>query len=139
MQIVTDSGADLCLPQDQLDALNIHTVPLVVTLEGTAYREGVDIEVDEFYRMLAATEGLPTTSQPSTGDFVDTYRRLAADDPEILLLARSCLVTLSQEPLDLFAGFVDLIGALDLHGNGLDTSQTKQPFHRRNKDLHWNS
>jgi DegV family protein with EDD domain len=84
MHIVTDSGADLCLPQEQLDELTIHTVPLVVTLEGTSYREGVDIQVDEFYRLLAAADSLPTTSQPSTGDFVETYRRLAASDPNIL-------------------------------------------------------
>jgi DegV family protein with EDD domain len=84
MQIVTDSGADLCFPAGQLDQLDIHTVPLVVTLDGTAYREGVDIEVDEFYQMLAATESLPTTSQPSAGDFAETYRRLAAVDPDIL-------------------------------------------------------
>jgi DegV family protein with EDD domain len=34
--------------------------------------------------MLAATESLPTTSQPSAGDFAETYRRLAAADPDIL-------------------------------------------------------
>lgn len=84
MQIVTDSGTDLCLPPEQLDELGIHVVPLVVTLEGTSYREGVDIEPDEFYRLLAATDSLPTTSQPSAGDFAEMYRRLAINDPDIL-------------------------------------------------------
>jgi len=37
-------------------SLNIHVVPLVVTLEGTLYREGVDVQPGEFYRLLAATE-----------------------------------------------------------------------------------
>lgn len=46
MQIATDNGVDLCLPKEQLDKLDTRTVPLVVTLEGTAYREGVAIEVD---------------------------------------------------------------------------------------------
>jgi hypothetical protein len=36
--------------------LNIHVVPLVVTLEGTSYREGVDVQPGEFYRLLAATD-----------------------------------------------------------------------------------
>ena len=84
MQIVTDSGVDLLLPREQLDELGIHVVPLVVTLEGKTYREGVDIETDEFYRLLAESDSLPTTSQPSAGDFAETYRRLAATDPEIL-------------------------------------------------------
>jgi len=64
--------------------LNIHVVPLVVTLDGKSYREGVDIQPGEFYSLLAATDGLPTTSQPSAGDFAETYRRLAATDPDIL-------------------------------------------------------
>ena len=84
MQIVTDSGTDLCLPPEQVAELNIHVVPLIVTLEGKSYREGVDIQPGEFYRLLAATDSLPITSQPSAGDFAGTYRQLAATDPDIL-------------------------------------------------------
>jgi DegV family protein with EDD domain len=65
-------------------SLNIHVVPLVVTLEGTSYREGVDIQPGEFYGLLAATDSLPVTSQPSAGEFAGIYRRLAATDPDIL-------------------------------------------------------
>ena len=84
MQIVTDSGTDLCLYPVQLAELNIHVVPLTVILEGKSYREGVDIQPDEFYRLLAATDTLPITSQPSAGEFAETYRRLSATDPDIL-------------------------------------------------------
>ena len=84
MQIVTDSGTDLNLSPEQTAELGIHVVPLIVTLEGKTYREGVDIRPDEFYPLLAATDSLPFTSQPSAGDFAETYRRLAATDPDIL-------------------------------------------------------
>jgi DegV family protein with EDD domain len=84
MQIVTDSGTDLSLPPEQVAELNIHVVPLVVTLEGKSYREGVDIQPGEFYRLLAATDSLPITSQPSAGAFAGTYRQLAATDPDVL-------------------------------------------------------
>ena len=84
MQIVTDSGTDLSLSPEQAAELEIHVVPLVVTLEGESYREGVDIQPDEFYRLLAASDSLPITSQPSAGDFAETYRRLAVTDPDIL-------------------------------------------------------
>ena len=83
MQIVTDSGTDLHLPE-QAGGLQVHVIPLVVTLEGRSYREGVDIRADEFYQLLAATDSLPGTSQPSAGSFAETYRRLAATDPDIL-------------------------------------------------------
>jgi DegV family protein with EDD domain len=84
MQIVTDSGTDLHLPPEQMAKLDVQVVPLIVTLDGVSYREGVDIQPEEFYRLLAATDSLPTTSQPSAGDFAETYRRLAATDPDIL-------------------------------------------------------
>ena len=84
MQIVTDSGTDLGLPPEQMAELDIHIVPLIVTLDGKSYREDVDIHPDEFYRLLAATDSLPITSQPSAGVFAEIYRRLAATDPDIL-------------------------------------------------------
>jgi DegV family protein with EDD domain len=84
MRVVTDSGTDLLLAPEQLAELGIDVVPLVVTLNGRSYREGVDIQSHEFYPLLAATDSLPTTSQPSVGDFTETYRRLAASDPDIL-------------------------------------------------------
>ena len=84
MQIVTDSGTDLWLPPEQAAELNVHIVPLVVTLDDKSYREGVDIQPGEFYRLLAETDSLPVTSQPSAGDFAEMYRQLAASDPDIL-------------------------------------------------------
>ncbi|MBN1641519.1 MAG: DegV family protein [Anaerolineae bacterium] len=84
MHIVTDSGTDLWLPAEQIAELNIHIVPLIVTLEAKSYREGVDIQPEAFYRLLAATEDLPITSQPSAGEFAEVYRRLAVTDPDIL-------------------------------------------------------
>jgi len=84
MKIVTDSGADLSISVEEREALGIHVVPLVVTLEGQTYREGVDIQPEDFYRLLESTEALPITSQPAAGDFAETYRRLAQEDPEIL-------------------------------------------------------
>jgi DegV family protein with EDD domain len=84
MQIVTDSGTDLWLPPEQAAELDIHIVPLIVTLEGKSYREGVDIQPGEFYRLLAATDSLPITSQPSAGEFAEVYRQLAVTGPDIL-------------------------------------------------------
>ncbi|MFN2245190.1 MAG: DegV family protein [Anaerolineae bacterium] len=80
MRIVTDSGIDLLFPSERLAELDIHVVPL----DGQSFRENVDIQSDEFYRLLAATDSLPTTSQPSVGDFAELYRQLATSDPDIL-------------------------------------------------------
>jgi DegV family protein with EDD domain len=84
MQIVTDSGTDIGLSPERAAELGIHVVPLLVTLDGQTYREGLDIELAAFYRLLADTDSLPTTSQPAVGELAELYRRLAATDPQIL-------------------------------------------------------
>jgi DegV family protein with EDD domain len=82
MQIVSDRGMDLA--PEQMEGLDIHLAPLTLTLDGKTYRSGVDIQPDEFYRLLAASPNYPSTSQPSAGDFAAIYNDLAASDPEIL-------------------------------------------------------
>jgi len=84
MQIVTDSGTDLNFSREEAAEYKVHIVPLSVTLDGKSYKEGIDIEPKDFYDILAATDSLPITSQPSAGEFAELYRRLAADDPDIL-------------------------------------------------------
>lgn len=84
MQIVTDSGSDFKATEKQREEWHVHIVPLVVTLEGKSYREGIDLKPEEFYPLLAQSEELPVTSQPSAGDFAELYTELARTDPEIL-------------------------------------------------------
>lgn len=82
MQIVTDRGMDLA--PEQKAGLHLHQVPLRLMLDGNSYSSGEDIQPEEFYRLLAATESYPTTSQPSAGDFASLYEKLAETDPDIL-------------------------------------------------------
>jgi DegV family protein with EDD domain len=82
MQIVTDRGMDLS-PQQEAE-LTLHFVPLQIILDGKSYAGGVDLQPDEFYRMLEKTNSFPTTSQPSVEEFARLYRKLAETDPEIL-------------------------------------------------------
>ena len=82
MQIVTDSGFDLSPKQQQGVAL--HCLPLKLTLDDVSYRSGVDIQSDDFYRLLEHTDSMPITSTPSPGEFQEVYEDVAKDDPEIL-------------------------------------------------------
>jgi DegV family protein with EDD domain len=84
MQIVTDSGTDLSLSKEELIELNIHIVPLNVRLDGVTYREGLDIQPEEFYQRLVKSGSMPTTSQPSAGEFAKTYQQLLEIDRDIL-------------------------------------------------------
>jgi DegV family protein with EDD domain len=82
MQIVVDRGMDI--HENQLDGMLVHYAPLRITLGEKSYVSGVDIQSDEFYIMLAETSLLPTTSQPSAGEFAQLYRKLAEKDADIL-------------------------------------------------------
>jgi DegV family protein with EDD domain len=82
MQILTDRAMDLA--PEQLEGYSIRLAPLSLTLDGITYRSGVDIQPEEFYRLLNATESFPTTSLPSAGEFADIYREMARVDPDIL-------------------------------------------------------
>ena len=84
MHIVTDSGTDHNFSPQEAAQFSVHTVPLNVTLDGNTYQEGVDIQPADFYELLAKSDSLPITSQPSAGQFAELYRKLAASDPNIL-------------------------------------------------------
>lgn len=82
MQIVSDAGMDLS--PEQAKDIHVHLVPLSFTLDGKSYRSGIDIQPDEFYQLLASTKSYPTTSQPAVGEIAEIYRKVAAEDPDIL-------------------------------------------------------
>ena len=83
MRIVTDSTA--ALPDDWLEAHNVAVVPLLVNIESEVYKEGVEITNRDFYARLRKVQELPTTSQPSSGDFLATYKRLLEEGANTII------------------------------------------------------
>ena len=75
--VVTDSTADL--PDEWRDRYGIEVVPLKVLFGKESFRDRVDMTDAEFFRRLAASTSLPTTSAPSPGEFAQAYERLSKD------------------------------------------------------------
>ena len=75
--VVTDSTADL--PKEWRERYDIEVVPLKVLFGTETFRDGVDIDNEEFFRRLSTATKLPTTSAPSPGEFAEVYQRLAKD------------------------------------------------------------
>ncbi|HEV2108972.1 MAG TPA: DegV family protein [Thermomicrobiales bacterium] len=80
--VVTDSTADL--PPELQEQHGITVVPLTVHFGEESFRDQIDISTDDFMERLQRSETMPTTSQPSSGLFEDTFRQLAADHDEII-------------------------------------------------------
>jgi DegV family protein with EDD domain len=82
--VVVDSSATL--PPELVEKYDLHVIPLSVNWEGSTYKDGVDITPEMFYERLATTEELPSTSQPSAGEFRDLFGRLAETSDSILAI-----------------------------------------------------
>lgn len=89
--IVTDSSA--YLPAELVQQYGIYVVPLNVHFNGRLYRDGIDIKEEEFFAKLATAAELPTTSQPSAGDFAQIFRQAAANADGIVAIVISSLLS----------------------------------------------
>ncbi len=76
--IVTDSTADLS--PENAARLGVRIVPLVVSIDGQTYEDGVDLAPADFYRKLSQARAVPSTSQPALGRFKQAYEGLDADE-----------------------------------------------------------
>jgi DegV family protein with EDD domain len=80
--IVTDSTQ--YLPEDVRAAHDLHVVSLYVTRAGTQERESDITDYGRFYGELRAASDLPSTSQPSIGDFLAVFEPLLAEGRDIV-------------------------------------------------------
>ncbi len=81
-RIVTDSTMDL--PQEWVEQYGITVVPIHIHFNGDTYLDRVTLSEDDFYRLIEERGIIPKTSQPSPGEFVEVYRKLAPEADAIL-------------------------------------------------------
>ncbi|MGG0644194.1 DegV family protein [Sporosarcina gallistercoris] len=81
--VVTDSTA--YLPEDLRKRLQIHVVPLAVTIDGQDYEEEIDLTTEEFYEKVRGDGPLPKTSQPSVGQFAEKFKQLKEEGADAIV------------------------------------------------------
>ncbi len=150
VKIVTDSTA--YLSSEEIAKYNVHVVPLKVIFGADDYSEGEDITSEEFYRRLASSRTLPTTSQPSINDFTQIYSELAQGGHPILSIhissklsgavnsARAAKVELPQAQIEvvdsLSIAMRMLVGpAAEAAKKGQSLSQIKDSIERLNASI----
>jgi DegV family protein with EDD domain len=83
-QVALVSDTTSYLPRTLADSEGIHQVSLYVGWQGNPQRE-IELDgFDEFYERLRLDPELPTTSQPSIGDFLAAWEPLLADGRNIV-------------------------------------------------------
>lgn len=85
--IVVDSTA--YLPPEIVDRYHLFVIPLLVNWEGESLKDNVDIKPTQFYQRLQNAREMPTTSQPSPGDFKVVFEEAAQTAEAILCLTIS--------------------------------------------------
>jgi DegV family protein with EDD domain len=85
--VIADSSADL--PDAVLDRHRITLVPLQVMFGAETFRDRVELRPEEFYRRLRTSKELPTTSQPTPGEFIRVFRDARQEAHEIVAVLLS--------------------------------------------------
>ena len=82
--ILADSSCDFTPERAQKAGFSV--VPLQVTFEdGSAYRDGIDLTSEAFFKKLAASKQLPKTSQPTIETWMDAMKQFADYDDIIVI------------------------------------------------------
>lgn len=87
VRIITDSLSDIT--PEFAKELGIDTVPVYVRFGKEVFKDRIEMSTDEFYRRLVQGDVFPTTTQPSPGDFLEVFKRLAKETDEILVVTLS--------------------------------------------------
>lgn len=89
--IVTDSTA--YIPKDLVEQYHITVAPQILVWGNETFRDGIDIQPEEFYNRLRKASTMPTTSQVSIASFQQIFRQLLDEGCEVLAILISKLLS----------------------------------------------
>ena len=84
IKIVTDSTCDIS--REGVERFGISVVPAYVLFGEESYRQGIDINPTQFYARLQSSPRLPSTSQPTPGDFTERFETLVAAGHQVVCI-----------------------------------------------------
>ena len=84
VKIVTDSTCDIA--RENVERLGITVVPAYVLFGEESFRQGIDINPTQFYARLQSSPQLPSTSQPTPGDFTEALEPLVSAGDQVVCI-----------------------------------------------------
>jgi DegV family protein with EDD domain len=85
--VVVDSSS--CLPRALLEESDIYVVPHELIIDEQSFRDGIDIEPDEFYQLLQKNQKIPSTSSPKPDAFLEAFRSASAVAENVVCITLS--------------------------------------------------
>ena len=87
IKIIYDTMNDL--PENIDGKYDIDMLPTTIIFQGKEYKAGVDIDNDEFYKLLRDNKEIPTTSQVTYMTFKETFEKYVKEGKKVLYMVGS--------------------------------------------------
>lgn len=84
IKIVTDTASDITIKE--AESLDICLLPFKVVLNNNEYRESYDFSKEEFYKILADSETIPSHSQITPFEYLETLTKLSGEGFEHIVM-----------------------------------------------------
>ena len=84
IRIITDSTCDMA--REAVERFGISVVPAYVLFGEESFRQGIDINPTQFYARLQSSPELPSTSQPTPGDFTAAMEPLVSAGDQVVCI-----------------------------------------------------
>jgi DegV family protein with EDD domain len=118
VSVVTDSTCDLSAAQAL--SMGLDLVPIIVRFGAQAYRDGVDLRLNDFYAKLDLNAELPTTEPPPPDAFEAIFRKhvQAGNDVVCITVAAKLSKTFeqAQQAAREFGGKVHVVDSKTISG-----------------------
>ncbi len=85
-------------------------VPILVSVGGKEYRDGIDLDMNAFYDLLLSCEDFPKTSQPSPQVFAELFERVKEQGDELIYFGLSSALSGTFQSAVIAKGMVDYDG-----------------------------
>lgn len=105
IKIVVDSSSDYTF--EEITEKKLTLVPITITMNGTDYMEGLNMERDDFYHLLMESKDFPQTSQPSPQSFLDIFERAKANGDSLICILLSSQLSGTCQSAQLAKNIVD--------------------------------
>lgn len=91
IKIICDSLCDV--NKEYLEKYDIDVVPLTLILNGKEYKDSIDMQPEEFYKILREENAYPKTSQATYAQFKEVFDKYTQEGKKILYISGSAAAT----------------------------------------------
>lgn len=88
-KVVVLSDSIACIPKDLVAQHGIRIIPLNFCANGKVYKDGIDVNPSEAYRLFLQDKEAFKTSSASPGDFLQAYREALKQSKDVLCILLS--------------------------------------------------